>query len=58
MEPQECLDDPDRNGVFRVTDPENQVIRIIQSDGVNTRTDDYTLSGVVCIPAPAEGGEG
>lgn len=46
MEPQECLSDTDRNGVFRVTDPANQVIRIIQSDGTHTLTTNYPLTGV------------
>lgn len=50
MEPQECLNDPDRNGVFRVTDPSTQVIKIIQSDGTNTLTQEISLSGVTCEP--------
>lgn len=48
MEPQECLGDTDRNGVFRVTDPANQVIKIIQSDGVNTLTQEISLVDVTC----------
>lgn len=50
MEPQECLNDHDRNGVFRVTDPSTQVIKIIQSDGTNTLTQEISLSGVTCEP--------
>lgn len=41
----ECIDDPDRNGVFRILSP-NNVFVIEQSDGVNTRRDEYPLSGV------------
>lgn len=37
MEPQECIDDPDRNGVYKISN-NDQVIKWIQSDGVNTRT--------------------
>lgn len=44
----ECINDTDRNGVFRVTDPATQKIRIVQSDGTTTRTDDYLLTNVVC----------
>ena len=54
MEPVECLDDPDRNGVFRVTNVATQVIRIIQSDGTNTLTQEISLAGLV----PADQGEG
>lgn len=50
MEPQECLNDPDRNGVFRVTDPSTQVIKVIQSDGTNTFTQEISLSGITCEP--------
>lgn len=50
MDPVECLNDPDRNGVFRVTDPAAQVIKIIQSDGEHTLTQEISLADVVCEP--------
>lgn len=32
MEPVECIDDTDRNGVFKVTDPKNQILVFVSSD--------------------------
>lgn len=49
----ECLNDPDRNGVFRILSP-NNVFVIEQSDGTNTLTTEYPLSGINL----ANGGEG
>ena len=57
MEPVECIDDPDRNGVFRVTDPQNQVVKIIQSDGENTFTQEISLKNVRLDP-PSNDGQG
>lgn len=45
----ECIDDPDRNGVFRILSS-NNVFVIEQSDGVNTRVDEYPLSGIILEP--------
>lgn len=45
----ECIDDPDRNGVFRVLSP-NNVFVIEQSDGTNTRRDEYPFSGMTLEP--------
>lgn len=49
LDPQECIDDPDRNGVFRITNPATQVIKVIQSDGENERIDEYTLDGLTLM---------
>ena len=46
----ECINDRDRNGVFRILSPDN-VFVIEQSDGTNTRRDEYVLSGVTLLPA-------
>lgn len=46
IEPVECLSDTDRNGVFRVTNKNNQVIRIIQSDGTHEHIQNISLKGV------------
>ena len=51
----ECINDPDRNGVFRILSPDN-VFVVEQSDGTHTRRDEYPLSGVTL--APEEQGEG
>lgn len=45
----ECLNDRDRNGVFRILSS-NNVFVIEQSDGVHTRRDEYVLSGVTLLP--------
>lgn len=45
-DPVECIDDTDRNGVFRVTDIRNQKIKLIQSDGRHKNIQYYDLSGV------------
>ena len=44
----ELLDDPDRNGVFKVTDKNNQVFKVVSSNGVLTHTQTYDLSGLTC----------
>ena len=49
-DPVECIDDTDRNGVFRVTDPKNQKIVVIQSDGTHTNIQYFDLSGLVLEP--------
>lgn len=42
----EIIDDPDKNGAFKVTDKDNQVFKIVTSDGENTITKEYDLSGL------------
>jgi hypothetical protein len=46
----ECINDTDRNGVFRVTSP-TQKFRMVQSDGINTLTTDFILSDLTLSPA-------
>lgn len=46
MEPQECIDDPDRNGVFKITDPKNQVLKIISSNDDHKTTQIFKLTGI------------
>ena len=46
-EPVECIDDTDRNGVFRVTDPTTQKVVIIQSDGTHTHRQELSLRNLV-----------
>lgn len=44
----ECIDDPDRNGVFKITDPNTQKF-IIKSVGAGygTKKQEFDLSGLV-----------
>lgn len=42
----ECFDDPDRNGVFKITDKDTQKIEIIQSDGTHRNIQYFGLSGL------------
>lgn len=39
----ECIDDTDRNGVFRVTNKNTQKIKIVQSDGEHEKTQIISL---------------
>lgn len=40
----ECIDDTDRNGVFKITDKNKQKLVIIQSGGDRERTQSFDLS--------------
>ena len=40
----EIINDPDKNGVFKVSNRFNQKFVITQTDGTNTRTQSYDLS--------------
>ena len=42
----ECFDDPDRNGVFKITDKNAQKIKIVQSDGTHKNVQFFDLSGL------------
>ena len=42
----EVIDDPDRNGVFRVTNENTQVFKIVQADGVHTHEQSISLRGI------------
>lgn len=44
MEPQECINDPDHNGVFKITDKSTQVVKFILSDGEHTEAQTLDLS--------------
>lgn len=54
MEPQECIDDPDRNGVFKVTDPNHQVLKIISSNDEHKTVQVFALTGLI-LEAAGEG---
>lgn len=48
----ECINDTDRNGVFRITNKNSQVIRLVQSDGKNTHIQDISLTGLTLEEEP------
>ena len=43
---QEIINDPDKQGVFKVTDKYNQKLVVVQTNGKDTVTQKYTLSGL------------
>lgn len=46
MEPVECIDDTDRNGVFKITDPQTQTLKFIQSNASSKTTQNFSLKGL------------
>ena len=44
----EIINDPDKNGVFLVRDAATQKFVVVTTDGTNTTTKSYDLSGLVC----------
>lgn len=47
----EIIDDPDKNGAFKITDKDEQVFKVVSTDGTYTTTDTYNLSDLVCEEA-------
>lgn len=45
----ELLGDPDMNGVFKITDKDTQVFRVVITDGHTTSTTDYDLSDLTVL---------
>ena len=43
----ECIDDPDRNGVFKITDKNNQIVKLVQSGGGRVCIQELDLSGLI-----------
>lgn len=44
----ELIDDPDKDGVFKITDKDTQNFEVVVSDGTTTSTFSYDLSGLIC----------
>lgn len=44
----EILTDPDRNGVFKITDADTQKFKVVSTDGTSTVTKVYDLSALIC----------
>lgn len=45
----EIMGDPDMNGVFKITDKENQVFRVVITDGITTKITDYKLNELTVL---------
>lgn len=48
----EAIDDTDRNGVFKISDPENQVFKLISSNSEHTNEQTFSLRGLKFEVAP------
>lgn len=42
----EIINDPDKMGVFKITDKDTQVFKVVSSDGTTTKTQSFDLSGL------------
>ena len=49
----ECIDDTDRNGVFKVTDPDNQVLKMISSNEGHENVQTFSLKGLRFVDTPS-----
>ena len=44
----EIINDPDKNGVFRVSNKDTQKFKVVSTDGTSTTTKTYDLSTLIC----------
>lgn len=44
----EILTDPDKNGVWKITDADTQKFKVVSTDGTNTVTQTFDLSALIC----------
>ena len=44
----EIIEDPDKNGVFKVTNKNTQKFKIVATNGITSVTKEYNLKGLVC----------
>lgn len=44
----ELINDPDKDGVFKISDKDAQNLEVVVTDGTNTGAFSYDLSGLVC----------
>ena len=49
----EIINDPDLNGVFKITDKNTQKFKVVTSDGTNSNTQTFDLSELVLVSQPA-----
>lgn len=47
----EIINDPDHNGVFRITNKDTQKFHVVQTKGGQTKTQIFDLSGLTLEPA-------
>ena len=47
----DIIDDPDKNGIFMINDKDTQIFKVVVTDGLNTVTKEYDLSGLTCNPS-------
>lgn len=45
----EIINDPDKNGVFKVTNKDTQVFKVVSTDGTSTKTQTFRLSALECL---------
>lgn len=45
----EIIDDPDKNGAFKITDKDTQVFKVVTTDGEHTTTQTFDLSGLTVV---------
>ena len=43
----ELLGDPDMNGIFKITNKDDQKFRVVTTDGTHTLTQSFDLSGLI-----------
>ena len=43
----EIINDPDKDGGWKITDKDEQVFKVVQSNGTTTKTQTFDLSGLV-----------
>lgn len=48
----EIINDPDKNGVFKITDKDEQKFVVIITDGTQTTTQEFDLSGLTLEEVP------
>lgn len=48
----EIINDPDKNGGFKVTNKNTQKFKVVQSDGTHEKVQLFDLSGLTLEPAP------
>lgn len=53
----EIINDPDKNGVFRILNPATNKLVITVTDGEHTEVQKFALSGLTLEPAPNEESE-
>ena len=46
----ELLGDPDMNGIFKITNKDEQKFRVVTTDGTHTLTQSFDLSGLILEP--------